>query len=137
MYLGIATAIVVSFFFSPLARVIGEGGAEEIIRFGDKLIYLLFTITCLTAHVCCIFAFKFRLLQMRVAVIAGLLMLGYQGIVVYDFIRWHNELVFMFTAVLPFVAAVLDFMAARNIMLDEAMVQSAARLRSSRKNRRK
>lgn len=136
LYLGIACFLVASLFFVKLATVIGAEGAEESIRYSEKLIYLLFTIMAITAHVICLLTFKFRLLQMRLAVIAGLMMLGFQGIVVYDFIRFHNDIVFSFTAVFPIVIAILDFIAARNIVLDEAMVQSSARLRNMKKNRR-
>ncbi|MBO5194109.1 MAG: DUF4293 family protein, partial [Bacteroidales bacterium] len=38
-----------------------------------------------------------------------------------------------YTAVFPIVAAILDFLAARNIFLDEAMVQSASRLRKRKR----
>ena len=42
------------------------------------------------------------------------------------------KMIFSFTAIFPVIAAILDMLAARNIALDEAMVQSAYRLRKTR-----
>lgn len=136
LYLLIATGLVVALFFVNYTSVIGPDGEVARICFSEKLPFLLLAIMLLTAELSSILTFKLRILQMRVAVIAGLLALGFQGWVAVDFFRYHNELVFSIPAVFPLVIAILDFMAARNIMLDEAMVQEASRLRGPRKKRR-
>jgi len=136
LYLLISTGLVVSLFFVNYASVIGPDGDTLKIVFSQKLPFLLLTIMLLTANLSAILTFKLRILQMRVAVIAGLLALGLEGWVTVDFLRYREELVFAISAVFPLVVAILDFMAARNIMLDEAMVQEASRLRGPRKKRK-
>ena len=102
----------------------------------EKLPFLLFLISLFSANVIALITFKARILQMRVSVLAALLLVGFQIWLGVDFFSHRNEMVFSFTAVFPLVAAILDVMAARNIFLDEAMVQSASRLRSSKKKRK-
>ncbi len=133
LFLAIAIGLIISLFFCNMATIIGEGGAKETIRFSEKLPYLILNIMVLTANVCALFAFKARMLQMRVAILAGILLLGFQGWLVFDFINHKNEMVFSLCAVFPLIAAILDFLAARNIMLDEAMVLSSQRLRKARR----
>lgn len=136
LYLLVAIGLVVSLFFVGYATVIGSDGETAKILFSEKLPFLLLTIMLLTANMSALLTFKLRILQMRVAVIAGLLALGFEAWVAVDFFRYHNDLVFAISAVFPLVVAILDFMAARSIMLDEAMVQEASRLRGPRKKRR-
>ena len=62
--------------------------------------------------------------------------LALQGWLVFDFIASHNEPVFSVTAVFPVVAAILDFLAARNILADEIMVRSADRLRAAKRKKK-
>lgn len=45
-----------------------------------------------------------------------------------------DKSVFDITFVFPLVAAILDFLASRSILSDEMLVQSASRLRSTRKH---
>ena len=73
---------------------------------------------------------------MRVATLSALILLAFQIWLVTDIVRGWNEMVFSVTALFPLVATVLDILAARAIMLDEAMVQSASRLRSHKRKRR-
>jgi len=74
---------------------------------------------------------------MRLSVIEAIIMTAFQIWIGFDFLRMRNdsELVFSITAVFPIIAAILNVMAARNIALDEAMVQSAYRLRQSRRKK--
>lgn len=136
LFLLIAIGLVVALFFTNYASVIGPEGDIVKIGFSEKLPFLLLTIMLLTANMSALLTFKLRILQMRVAVIAGLLALGFEAWIAVDFFRYNEDLVFAVSAVFPLVVAILDFMAARNIMLDEAMVQEASRLRGPRKKRR-
>ena len=45
-------------------------------------------------------------------------------------------MVFSFTAAFPLVAAILDVMAAKNIMLDEMMVQAHSRIRKKKSSQK-
>ena len=82
-----------------------------------------------------LFSYKARMVQMRLSMLEAILMTAFQIWIGVDFIRLRNEneLIFSFTAIFPIIAAILNVMAARNIALDEAMVQSAYRLRKSKK----
>ena len=136
LYLAVASVLVGSLFFSRFATVLGPEGESVDIMYYEKLPFLLFLISLFSANVIALITFKARILQMRVSVLAALLLVGFQIWLAVDFFSHRNDRVFSFTAVFPLVAAILDVMAARNIFLDEAMVQSASRLRSSRKKRK-
>lgn len=136
LLLAISTTLVGILFFCPFFKIVGENGAVEVVRFTDKMVYLLLGLSAFSAHAISLLTFKFRMLQMRVSIIAALIMVGYQVLVVIDFLHFRADAVFVFTSVFPLVCVILDVMAARNIMLDEAMVQSASRLRGPRKKRK-
>jgi hypothetical protein len=70
---------------------------------------------------------------MRTAVIAGLMLVGLQIWMAVVYFGTEDKSVYNITTVFPIVAAILDFLAARNILSDEILVQSSSRLRSNRK----
>ena len=83
---------------------------------------------------------------MRVAMLSAILLIFFQIWLGVGFGRFQlgigmedagAKMIFSFTAVFPVIAANLDMLAARNIALDEAMVQSAYRLRKSKHARKK
>lgn len=134
LYLAIATALVAAMFFCNFAlHMSADGSVADSWKYTDRLAWLLFMISLLTANVISLVSFKSRILQMRVCVLAALLLLGFQIWIGVEVVRFWNDMVFSFTAVFPIVAAILDVMAARNIALDEAMVQASSRLRGKRK----
>lgn len=135
LYLAIATVLVGTMFFSNFGTIIDPDGAVETLKYTNYLAWLLFLISLLSANGIALFSFKVRMLQMRVSVLAALLLIGFQAWIAVKFFQMKDEMVFSFTAVFPIVAAILDVLAARNIFLDEAMVQSAARLRKSKRRR--
>lgn len=135
LYLAIATVLLTSMFFCKFATVIGPDGAELTIKYVEKIPYLVLLAVALAGNVFSLCAFKIRIPQMRVATVAALILLAFQSWIVVDVVRGWNEMVFSVTALFPLVAMVLDILAARNIMLDEAMVQSASRLRASRRRK--
>lgn len=127
--------LLTSMFFCKFATVIGPDGAELTIKYVEKIPYLVLLAVALAGNVFSLCAFKIRIPQMRVATVAALILLAFQSWIVVDVVRGWNEMVFSVTALFPLVAMVLDILAARNIMLDEAMVQSASRLRASRRRK--
>ena len=137
LYLAIASGLIISLFFCDFATRIG--GAGEIVdtwKYTDNLAWLLFLISLTSANIIALFSFKSRMLQMRVCMLAALILIGFQIWVGVEFFRYKNEMVFSCTAVFPIIATILDVLAARAIATDEAMVQASARLRSSKKKRR-
>ena len=111
------------------------GGEEETIMYYQKIEYLLFLIMLFTANVICLFSFKARILQMRLGVITVIMLAAFQIWLGVDFFRNKDEMVFSITAIFPLVCAILDLLAVRGIALDEAMVQSAYRLRGGKKRK--
>ena len=136
LYLAVATALLIPMFFCKFATVIGPDGVEISIKYVEKVPYLVLLAVALAGNMFSLFAFKIRIPQMRVATVAVLILLAFQIWIIVDVVRGWNEMVFSVTALFPLVAMVLDILAARNIMLDEAMVQSASRLRASKRRRK-
>jgi hypothetical protein len=77
--------------------------------------------------------FKVRVLQMRTAVLAALILVALQGWLAVDFFTADQALVFRWTAVFPLVAALLDVWAARAIFRDQLLVESLSSLRKRRR----
>ncbi len=136
LYLALACGIVAALFFSPLAVAIGDGGAQETINFTDNIYFLCLMISIALANLLALILFKHRGLQMRVTVIASLLLLGFQIWLAVRYFTAPEGIVFKFTAILPLVAAILDFLALRGILADQFLVESYGRLRSRKKNRK-
>jgi len=84
-------------------------------------------------QVVALIAYKHRIFQMRTAVIAGMMLVGLQIWMAVVYFGTEDKSIYNITTVFPIVAAILDFLAARNILSDEILVQSSSRLRSNRK----
>ena len=135
LYLALATALLSSMYFCKFATIVGPEGSELNIMYWEKIPYLVLLTLCAAGNLFSLFAFKIRMPQMRVATASSILLLAFQCWIVVDFASLWNEMTFSVTALFPLVAAILDILAARSILLDEAMVQSSARLRASRRKR--
>ena len=122
-------------YFCKFATIVGPEGSELNIMYWEKIPYLVLLTLCAAGNLFSLFAFKIRMPQMRVATASAILLLAFQCWIVVDFASLWNEMTFSVTALFPLVAAILDILAARSILLDEAMVQSSARLRASRRKR--
>ena len=135
LYLAIATALLASMFFCKFATIVGPQGNDLEIMYWEKIPYVTLLAISTIGNIFSLFAFKIRMPQMRVATGAAILLLAFQCWIVVDLARNCNEMSFSVTALFPLIAAILDIMAARSILLDEAMVQSSARLRASKRKR--
>ena len=135
LYLAIATALLASMFFCKFATIVGPQGNDLEIMYWEKIPYVTLLAISTLGNIFSLFAFKIRMPQMRVATGAAILLRAFQCWIVVDLARNWNEMSFSVTALFPLIAAILDIMAARSILLDEAMVQSSARLRASKRKR--
>lgn len=133
LYLGIATLLIASLFWCDVAKLAGPDGTVEYIRYVDKTVYLVWIIILTVLQVLSVGGYKWRMKQIRVVIVTAVMCLGFQGWLVYDWFQSRDVMVFSWTALFPFAASVLDFIGARNIFLDECIVQSANRLRGPRK----
>lgn len=132
LYLAIGLGILASFFWTDVASVL-EGDVIENISYMQKTIYKVWIIILTVFQFLALGGFKWRMKQFRVVLFTALATLGFQGFLAYDYFTKSAECVFSWTVMLPLVVVVLDLLAARAIMVDEAIVQSASRLRRSRK----
>ena len=136
LYLGIATALIVSMFFCRFATILGPEGTEEFIRYYEKMPFLVLLIMLTAAHVSAIGSYKMFILQARVAMISGLLALGFQIWLVYDFFCYKDVMTFSITMLFPGVAAFLDIIAAKAAMVDEATMAGIKAIKKIKKNRK-
>lgn len=80
----------------------------------------------------CIFLFKKRMLQVRIIIFNALLLVGYYiayGVFVYILGKAWGGFALEWTAGLPAIALILDYLAFRAVMKDEMIVRSLDRLR--------
>ena len=126
LYLALATGLVAAMFFCDKA---GD------IAFTAYWPYLVLLIISGLLHLLALTTWKFRVFQVRTAVLAAIITLALQAWLVVDFIVTGNDPLFHVAALFPIVAVILDFLAARSIWADEMMVRSASRLRSSKRKK--
>ena len=137
LYLAVSTILIASLLMCNVGVIIGPEGTEEPVRYYENIVYLIFIVMIISGNGFTLFSYKARMIQMRLSVIEAIIMTAFQIWIGFDFLRMRNdsELVFSITAVFPIISAILNVMAARNIALDEAMVQSAYRLHQSRRKK--
>ena len=130
----IASALVAALFFSVKAFVFGPDGthAQEF-RYIAYTPYLILLIVVALLQVIALTTFKVRVLQMRTAVLAALILVALQGWLAVDFFTADKSVVFRWTAVFPLIAALLDVWAARAIFRDQLLVESLSSLRKRRR----
>ncbi len=145
IYLLVDTILLGSVFAYPFAELLSSDGQCFIFSFNglsidnEEGMYLLtippiilLTITTLIPFVS-VFLYKKRVIQMRMNSLNIFLMLGYLGLNYYyiqNFAKQLNGIVsYEITAIFPFVAAVLTYLAIRAIGKDEALIRSMDRLR--------
>ncbi len=138
LYLAIATGLTVALFFCVKAFVLGPGGAHvEEYKYIQFIPYLVLLILITILQLIALFTFNVRVLQMRTAVLAGILLVALQAWLAVDYFSADSSMIFRWTAIFPLVAAICDFLAARYILRDQLLVESITRLRSSKKNRKR
>ena len=130
LYIGIATIIIASMFFFRMATIIAPGGEEIDIMYYDKVAYIVMLIMLIAGGVASAFSYKNLFLQARVCMLTALMQIGFQIWLAVDFFRFHNDMVFSFSLIFPIVSAILNIMAARNILIDGMTVQA---MQTSRK----
>ena len=138
LYLAISTVLLFILFFSDLYTVAAPDGMQYVTYFQFRkpyfgiLLVILFAMTLLA-----LVTFKVRILQMRLATLSGLVALGMTGWLAYLYFTAPEGIVFRWTVIFPLIAAICDFLAARGCFQDQLMVESAYRIRESRKRDRK
>ena len=116
--LALSSILIISMFFCRFATIAGPEGSEAIIRYYEKVPFLVLLIMLTSANIIALFCGKSGFLQARVCMIAGLISIGFQIWLGVDFISNHNDMAFSISALFPLAAAVLNFTAARNALID-------------------
>ena len=134
LYLAIATGLIVSMFFTLKAVIpAADGGIAESFRYVSYWPYLILLVVITILDILALTGWKFRVFQMRTAILATLVTLALQAWLAVDYFTAAEGLVFRVTAIFPIVAVILDLLAARKIYADQLLVESMSRLRSSRR----
>ena len=138
LYFALAFGFLFSLFFCDACSVAGPDGLETI-RYTalQKPWFLILMIIWALGTFLALVTFKSRILQMRLGTLMGLVALGVQGWLAYMYFTAPEGVVFRFTAIFPLVIAILSFLGARGAFQDQLMIESAYRLRESRRARRK
>lgn len=143
VYLFLITVLAAVTIFLPVGRFLENGNLSAelynlyIAPVQDKVDYApwaLFALLLLVAvsSFSCIFLFKKRMLQVRITIFNALLLVGYYiayGVFVYILGKTWGSFAIEWTAGLPAIALILDYLAFRAIMKDEMIVRSLDRLR--------
>lgn len=137
LYLALATGLIVAMLFSLKAVVPGPDGTFlQEIRYTSYLPYLILLIVVALLDFLALTTFRFRVFQMRTAVLAALITIALQAWIAVDYFSADSSLVFRITAVFPIVAVIFDLLAARGIASDIMVAESVNHLRTRKKNRK-
>jgi len=138
LYLAVSTALLFILFFSDAYTMTSSEGMQyvtylQILKpYFAILLVILFAMTVLA-----LVTFKVRILQMRLATLSGLVALGMAGWLAWYYFTAPENVTFKWTVIFPLVVALCNFLAARGCFQDQLMVESAYRIRESRKRDRK
>lgn len=147
LYYLLATALMTISMFLPVCRFIGNNGNVYLLHtWGvvetatespsvllSTLPLLLLFIIVLFILIVALFAFKKRILQMRLSVFGIVLMIG--SLALFYFYRRHGmvhfdaDAYFTIYAALPIVSAILTYLAFRGVKKDEELIRSYDRIR--------
>ncbi len=140
VYLFISALLIVSLLKLKFADLSVQ---DEIYTFvargmynGENLVFnglaiFIFIMIVALLHFVVIFLYKKRILQMRILVFTIVLLLGLFGMFFYFTYAGFTDAkaAFKIPVIFPIVAAILDFLAIRDIGKDEALVRSLNRIR--------
>ena len=137
LFLLISAGLAAALCLSPAYSLASPEGLVEVsywqLRspyFGILLGILAFLIVLALA------VYKGRILQMRLAVLSGIIALGMQIWLAWMYFTFVGP-VFSWTVVFPLVISICNFLAARGCFQDQLMVESAYRVRERRKRNKK
>lgn len=153
LFLTIAAGLLISMFFAPMIRFVGE---DTVIHFVEVAAFKGFTLTTIFQLVCAVLSivtlvsFKNRIRQIRLCNLNTLILIGYQVIIAIYFFQRNNpdkplgllqqtlgeSPIFTIPCIFPICAAILTFIAMRYVARDEALVIASSRLRSGKRGHR-
>ena len=137
LYLAISTILIALLFFVPKAvSFAGDGSVADEVSFTSYLPYLILTVVVTLLNILALTTWTFRIFQLRTATLTALITAAFQIWLVVDFLLTRGDVVFRVYALFPLIAVIFDLLAVRGIFADQMLVESAASLRKSRRERR-
>lgn len=137
LYLALATALIAAMFFTLKAVVPGpDGSFLQEVKYTAYVPYMILLIVIVLLDFLALTTWRFRVFQMRTAVLAAIITLALQAWLAVDYFTADSSLVFRLTAVFPLVAVIFDLLAARGIASDIMVAESVNHLRTRKKNRK-
>ncbi len=137
LYLSISTILIgVMFFCAKAVTFAGDGSVAEKILFTDYFPYTILLVVITFLNILALTTFKFRVFQLRTAMLTAIVTSAFQAWLGVDFYFTHSDVVFRLAALFPVAAIILDIMAYRGILADQLLVESAYSLRKARRERR-
>ncbi len=137
LYLMISTVLVAILLFGTAYQVAGADGFTQVSYFQLQKPFFAILL-CILAFliVLALVVYKSRILQMRLAVLSGIIALGMQVWLAWMYFSFDGA-VFRWTVILPLIIFICNILAARGCFQDQLMVESAYRVRERRKRSRK
>ena len=134
LYLAVSAGLLCFLLFGNALTLNTPDGLEAVRYTALAKPYLAIILWILAAiQLVALISFKVRILQMRLSVVAALVSLGIFIWLGVMYFTAPEGAVFRLTAILPLAITVFDFLAARGAFQDQLVVESASRLRSSRR----
>ena len=133
----ISTVLVAILLFGTAYQVAGADGFTQVSYFQLQKPFFAILL-CILAFliVLALVVYKSRILQMRLAVLSGIIALGMQVWLAWMYFSFDGA-VFRWTVILPLIIFICNILAARGCFQDQLMVESAYRVRERRKRSRK
>lgn len=148
VYLLIITALMVSVLFLPLASIqvadtfyTFDATGISAVSTQTELVYPIWALFALTSVIALIalitiFLYKKRVLQIRLSIFNGILMVGFYALFAFFVYNLKGimkaedvDITFKIALSFPLISLILDYLTIRNIGADEMLVRSLNRLR--------
>lgn len=137
LYLMISAALCAALLFGTAYKVADPEGMLEVSYFQLQKPFFAILLCILSfLVVLALIVYKSRILQMRLAVLSGIIALGMQIWLAWMYFSFEGA-VFRWTVILPLVICICNFLAARGCFQDQLVVESAYRVRERRRKKRK
>lgn len=138
LYFALAVGLLASLFFCNACTLPGPDGLEAV-RYTalQRPYFLILMIIWGIGSLLALITFRSRILQMRLGTLMGLVAIGAQIWLAVMYFTAPDHVVFHYTAIFPLLIAILSFLGARGAFQDQLLVESAYRIRESRRRARK
>ena len=128
-----ATLFTGAMFFMEFAEYMSNDNEIKRTMYYDNVGYLTILIMIITGCLISVLTHKHPLLQARVCMITGLMLVGFQIWLGVDFIRLNDQFIFSVSMLFPLAAAALEIIAARIALIDGMTLQAVKYFKNIKK----